>query len=186
MCPPAPSDAAPSGTTPAAWLTPTATITLLQQFLKTQADRAALYNQLEAAYKTFQQSGAEGPYQATFGRLSGPFQIASARVREVEEAFRGDVAAGGRWGYMADVLRGVQEWEREKLRLTLTLNSLKHYSAQPQEDRDEGIGAERVMHVCGVGCSHATPPANEPTKAELQEAIKETYRQLQVCPCVCA
>ena len=83
---------------------------------------------------------------------------------------------------VVELLRGVQAREREKLRLTLALQSLKAAAAQQRFSWQQGhgreAGAPAAEHVCGLGCSHAPAPS-EPTRAEFDAAVREAYQELQ-------
>ena len=82
---------------------------------------------------------------------------------------------------VVELLRGVQGREREKLRLTLALQSLKAAAAQQRFSWQQGHGrdgAAAAEHVCGLGCGHAPAPS-EPTQAEFDGAVREAYQELQ-------
>eukprot|EP00887_Chlorella_sp_A99_P003665 scaffold7.g3665.t1 len=132
-----------------------------------QAERAVQYAQLDAAYRAYLDNGAEGPYR----------YVMQACVRAAEAGLR----EAGRQD-LAGLLRGVQEQERRKLELTLSLQALKAAHAQRRfswqhEEAAEERGAHAHGDECGAGCAHGAVP--EPTQAEWEAAVREAYRELQ-------
>jgi hypothetical protein len=97
-------------------------------------------------------------------QLTGQFQQCSQQVIAIEQALAGPLGQP----QAAELLRSLQENEREKLQLTLSLQALKaahehqRFSWQAEEGAD-AAGVGWPGHVCGVGCSHQGP-ADEPTQ----------------------
>ncbi|EFJ46080.1 hypothetical protein VOLCADRAFT_62922, partial [Volvox carteri f. nagariensis] len=96
----------------------------IQEFLQVQTCRAQLYSRFQDGFKTFIRTRHEGPYKALLSELTLAFNDCSKKVIGLESALqemgRADLAA---------TLRTVQESERDKLRLTLTLQALKQAAA---------------------------------------------------------
>ncbi|PSC72968.1 hypothetical protein C2E20_3660 [Micractinium conductrix] len=156
---------------------------LLDGVAEVQRQRAAAYRRFDSAFKAYLHNQAEGPYRFQAGQLTAEFQQLSALVIGAEAALRGQGQAD-----LADLLRTVQENEREKLRLTVALQALKaahaqqRFSWQHEEAASSSLapGVSDLLqgHLCGLGCMHEAP-ADEPTKAEYAAAVKETYQLLQ-------
>lgn len=109
------------------------------------------------------------------------FQQLSQGVRDVEASLR-DAGHDD----LAQLLRQVQEQEREKLQSTLALQALRaarvHKRLGWEDDADEGLGAQSASHVCGHhhhADGHACSPPAAPTKAEYEAALSEAIRSLQ-------
>ncbi len=98
-------------------------------------------------------------------RLTGEFQQCSQQVRALEQQLGGPLAQP----QAAELLRALQERERDKLQLTLSLQALKaahahgNFSWQAEEAAAGGEESGGAGHVCGMGCSHEGP-ADEPTQ----------------------
>ncbi|GLI68438.1 hypothetical protein VaNZ11_012854 [Volvox africanus] len=111
----------------------------LQEFLLLQTRRAQLYSCFQEGFNEFLRTKREGDYKALLAELSMAFNDCSKKVIVLEgmlrELGRADLAA---------ILRGVQESERDKLRLTLTLQALKQaaafwsFSWQQQQQQQQG------------------------------------------------
>lgn len=149
----------------------------LDAFMAAQAERAVQYAQLDAAYRAYLDNGAEGPYRYVMQACVRVFQACSLQVRAAEAGLR----EAGRQD-LAGLLRGVQEQERRKLELTLSLQALKAAHAQRRfswqhEEAAEERGAHAHGDECGAGCAHGAVP--EPTQAEWEAAVREAYRELQ-------
>jgi hypothetical protein len=98
---------------------------LLARFAEVQAHRAHCYGALDAAFRGLLATGAEGPYRRALQALTPEFSDASSAVRAFEAALAGPRGRPD----LAALLRGVQEGEREKLRLTLALQALRQAHA---------------------------------------------------------
>ncbi|GLC44532.1 hypothetical protein PLESTB_000063400 [Pleodorina starrii] len=117
----------------------------LRAFLEVQTCRAQLYTRFQDGFKGFLRTKHEGHYKALMADLTAAFSECSKRVIALEGALkdmgRTDLAA---------TLRSVQESERDKLRLTLTLQALKQAAAfrtfswqqrKPQQGGASGSGS---------------------------------------------
>jgi hypothetical protein len=163
---------------------------LLMDFMQVQQERAEHYSAFHAAFKAYLASRAEAAYQVQVQATTKAFNTCSLRVREIterlEQADRGEMAA---------LLREVQQHEREKLRLSLAIQSLqqahafKTFSWQNEEE-EEGdpleppqprtCGCSAGAHAPGQHHEHAHGPAAapEPTEREFTLALREAQLAL--------
>lgn len=165
---------------------------LLKLFMQVQQQRAEHYSSMHQAFRTFLSTRQEPVFrhalqEATAGFNSCSKQVIFAETCLKQELQRPDLAA---------LLRVVQEQEREKLRLTLSLQSLKQalafetFSWQHEEDVD--ILEPKAPRTCGCSSAPALSPGQtqagshsahhshthdhaiaEPTEAEYNSAVKE-------------
>ncbi|KAL6749892.1 DNA repair REX1-B-domain-containing protein [Haematococcus lacustris] len=104
---------------------------LLHQFLALQQQRAQLYARWHMGHRRYCESRQEGGlFRALLAATTASFQEVSQAVRGVEAELRADQEEGGAGRPdLAGLLRRVQDSEREKLRLTLSLQSLRTAAA---------------------------------------------------------
>ncbi|PNH12239.1 hypothetical protein TSOC_000870 [Tetrabaena socialis] len=97
---------------------------VLRGFFDVQSSRAKLYVRFQDGFKAFTHTKQEALYRSLMAEVAASFTDCSRRVMALEatlkELGRADLGA---------TLREVQEWEREKLRLTLALQALKQAAA---------------------------------------------------------
>jgi hypothetical protein len=114
-------------------------------------------------------------------RLAGEFQLLSQRVVALEATLLNPLSRHD----LAALLRSVQEGEREKLQLTLAVQSLRALKEREQPawrgvgsagENPDAVGAT-PSHVCGSGCGHAKEISA--SKAEVEAALGESVRALE-------
>ena len=102
-------------------------------------------------------------------QLTAQFSQCSQQVITLEQELAGTLQCP----QAAELLREVQQAEREKLQLTLSLQALraahahKRFSWQVEEEAEAAAAAMGLMgwpgHICSIGCNHQSPD-NEPTQ----------------------
>lgn len=181
-----PAEGLPTAPAPANTL-----LDLLDEILEVQRQRALAYTAFSNGFKSYLNNGAEGPYRHLMASLTSQFQAMSRRVLAVEATLRDILARPD----VADLCRTVQNAERRKLELTLTLQAVR---AAVEQERfewlrggDHGVGAEDAAaavghdhghgHSCGAcGVSAADVPP-EPTEAEVRGATREGTQEMEAC-----
>jgi acyl-CoA thioesterase FadM len=125
----------------------------VDEILRIQALRAQEYHSLARAMSARDTEGIQ--------RITDAFRQLSEMVRHRIEASDEDVAS---------VLCRMQQYEAEKLRLTVEIHSLK--SSGIQDDEEAGIGGETTC-----GCADRAGPSPH----DVREALKEGIAAMEAC-----
>lgn len=149
-------------------------VELLKQFEEVQGRRAQLYSRFEAGFRRYLETRQEGIYRRLLAELTGQFAEVSKEVIDLEASLRD----GRGRGDLADMLRGVQQNEREKLRLTLALQALKaayekrEFSWQQEQQDDRAVAAAKAAKfygqqpmrtgLAGISMAHGGAPDTAP------------------------
>lgn len=112
--------------------------------------------------------------------------VAMTSFQELSTGVR-SVIAGAGTGALAGLLRSLQDLERDKLRLTMNLYSLKTpllleaFSWQRDEGQADPLSGHEPGCGCGAGGGHGGDggAAHEPSRAEHEAAMQELTRALQ-------
>jgi hypothetical protein len=146
----------------------------LQEFLTIQHTRARKYAELHAGFKCLLTARNQGMYSALMARLTADFNSCSAAVLALEEKMKNENNRKD----LATLIRTVQDNEREKLRLTLTLQTLrvsyanKAFSWQHQPpDEPDAFHEGHEMNINGHCSCHQH--AQEATEEEYHNAVDE-------------
>lgn len=94
---------------------------LLTRFGEVQNKRMKYYSRLHEGFREFLRTKDEAPYVTLMAETTAVFQNLSAEVISIENSLRAISSAID----CADLLRVVQEGEKEKLRLTVSLQALR-------------------------------------------------------------
>ncbi len=132
---------------------------LVQEVLAVQTLRAGAYQDLQRAMQSNDTLAIQGTTDA--------FRELSRRIIAVIDTCND---GNGRLLVLQRVLREMQVYESDKLRLTVEIQALK--SSHVHEEQDAGIGAEPA---CGCGAREG------PTKHDVEEALKEAYVAMEAC-----
>ncbi|KAL6626446.1 hypothetical protein ACP70R_030172 [Stipagrostis hirtigluma subsp. patula] len=152
---------------------------LLRGFLAVQQRRAEAYSKLRRGFSEYMTNGGELAYQQLCGNITAEFNDCSKQVLEIisilsmPEFCRGD---------LADLLKGVQAHEKEKLHLTAKIQVLKK-AGRPSERlvNHEHCRSHMAQHVC-VHVKEITEAAgteDAEADAEYDGALKEAIQGVQ-------
>ncbi|CAI7791498.1 unnamed protein product [Closterium sp. NIES-53] len=135
------------------------TADLLRDFLSVQADRARIYHAFEGAFAD-NLSGAspDSAFHRACQGITADFTRCSLKVREVEEQLRAD---GVGRADLADVVRRVQEQEREKLHLTAVQHVLRKSLRPSDRPRSEIVSFLPQRHRDHPQPLQQPPPLEE-------------------------
>ena len=136
------------------------------------------YNSLQLAFKLYLETRDHQAFNQAVAMATETMKALSAQVRTIEARMIADGLPE-----IASKIRSIQDEEREKLQLTLTLQKLhqafswKTFSWQQLIDPEEDI-LESQQTCCGCSHAHAegephAPSAPEPTEIEFSNAMKE-------------
>lgn len=132
---------------------------LVEEVLAVQTLRAVAYRDLQRAMQSNDVRAIHGTTDA--------FRELSIRIIAVMDACDD---GNGQLLALQTVLREMQAYESDKLRLTVEIQALK--TSNVHEDQDTGIGAEPT---CGCGARDG------PTKHDVEEALREAYVAMETC-----
>ncbi|KAL6850498.1 hypothetical protein ACP4OV_021125 [Aristida adscensionis] len=153
---------------------------LLRGFLAVQQRRAEAYSTLRRGFSEYMTNGGELAYQQLCGSITAEFNDCSKQVLEMislltaPEFCRGD---------LADLLKGVQAHEKEKLHLTAKIQVLKK-AGRPSDrlvNHDHCRSHCMAQHVC-VHVKEITEAAgteDAEADAEYDGALKEAIQGVQ-------
>ncbi|CAD7698297.1 unnamed protein product [Ostreobium quekettii] len=167
---------------------------LLLRFCKVQQQRVTQYNRLHEGFRRYLQSREESQFIQCLSDSTKAFSEISAAVIAIEATLRKESHAHD----VADILRRVQEGERDKLRLTLSLQALKRVHAFRGFSWQRDNEGNEVDHECGVHGTDITermgslnlmgsvsvsgvgPGGNsEPSEQEYKMAVGEATQHLE-------
>ncbi|GMY23546.1 DNA gyrase subunit A [Fagus crenata] len=153
---------------------------LLRSFLAIQQRRAQAYAKLKSGFTEYMVSGGELPYQQLCSEITQEFNDCSKQVLEMESLFMNPDY--GRTD-LAQLLRAVQEQEKQKLHLTATIQVLKK-AGHPSERlvshencRYKTAMEHECVHVHEITEAVGTEEAE--ANAEYDNALKEAIRGVQ-------
>ncbi|KAG0537202.1 hypothetical protein BDA96_03G128100 [Sorghum bicolor] len=157
-----------------------ALVGLLRRFLAVQQRRAEAYSSLRRGFSEYMANGGELAYQKLCGSITAEFNDCSKQVIEIisllsmPEFSRSD---------LADLLKGVQAHEKEKLHLTAKIQVLKK-AGRPSErlvNHEDCRSRSMAQHVC-VHVKEITEAAgteDAEADAEYDAALKEAIQGVQ-------
>eukprot|EP00884_Botryococcus_braunii_P004251 jgi/Botrbrau1/13827/Bobra.0056s0069.1 len=147
---------------------------VLSNFIAVQEERAKAYASFEEGFRRHQlEASNDRLYQVLAEKTTQTFKSASGRVRELESELRNMQRTD-----IADLIRAVQNAEREKVHLTVALQGLRKADAvRVAAEKD----APLLPHPstgpgCACGTEHDSVSA---TASDIQSALAETTRALQ-------
>lgn len=128
---------------------------LLRSFLAVQEQRARLYTQFKDSFEDYLSTRRELPHQAVLTAVTTGFSQCSNDVIALEKALSEEC----RRPDLAAMLRQVQQLEREKLHLTITMQALKRaftfglFSWQREElvQTKHTLNCIQLEGACGCG-----------------------------------
>ncbi|XP_062208004.1 uncharacterized protein LOC133909546 [Phragmites australis] len=153
---------------------------LLRGFLAVQQRRAEAYSKLRRGFSEYMTNGGELAYQQLCGNITAEFNDCSKQVLEIISLLsmpkfcRSD---------LADLLKGVQAHEKEKLHLTAKIQVLKK-AGRPSERlvnhehcRSHNLAQHVCVHVKEITEAAGTEDAE--ADAEYDGALKEAIQGVQ-------
>lgn len=155
-------------------------VVLLRSFLDIQQRRAQAYSKLKSGFSDYMTSGGELAYQQLCSGITSEFNDCSKKVREMESLFQSpDYSRID----LAQILRAVQEQEKQKLHLTATLQLLKK-AGRPSERLVSHENCKftkptehECVHVKEITEASGTEEAE--ADAEYDNALNEAIRGVQ-------
>ena len=132
---------------------------LVEEVLAVQTLRAGAYLRLQRAMQSNDAHAIQG--------TTNVFRDLSGRIIAVINACDD---GNGQLLALQRVLREMQAYESDKLRLAVEIQALK--SSHVHEEQDTGIGADPI---CGCGVREG------PTKHDVEEALREAYVAMEAC-----
>ncbi|TKY49815.1 hypothetical protein E2542_SST27263 [Spatholobus suberectus] len=159
---------------------PTKVVLLLRGFLAIQQRRAEAYSKLKRGFSDYVASGGELAYKQLCSEITVEFNDCSKKVLEMESLFRSpDYCRVD----LAQLLRAVQDQEKQKLHLTATIQVLKKAS-RPSERLVSHENCKytkptehECVHVQEITEASGTEEAE--ADAEYDNALKEAIRGVQ-------
>jgi len=167
---------------------------LLLRFCKVQQQRVVQYNRLHEGFRSYLQSREESQFIHCLNGSTKAFSEISAAVIAIEATLRRESHADD----VADILRRIQEGERDKLRLTLSLQALKKVHAFRGFSWQRDNEGYEFDHECGMHSMDITgklgslnlmgtlsvsglgPGGNvEPSEEEYKMAVGEATQHLE-------
>ncbi|CAL0311012.1 unnamed protein product [Lupinus luteus] len=156
------------------------TVHLLRDFLEIQQRRAQAYSKLKRGFSDYMTSGGELAYQQLCSEITVEFNDCSKKVLEMESQLRNpDYCRVD----LAQLLRAVQDQEKQKLHLTATIQVLKK-AGRPSERlvshencKYTKPAEHQCVHVQEITEASGTEEAE--ADAEYDNALKEAIRGVQ-------
>ncbi|KAK2439749.1 hypothetical protein QL285_011236 [Trifolium repens] len=159
---------------------PTKIIVLLRAFLDIQQRRAQAYSKLKSGFSDYMTSGGELAYQQLCSGITKEFNDCSKEVLEMESLFQSpDYSRID----LAQILRAVQDQEKQKLHLTATIQLLKK-AGRPSErpvSHDNCKFTKSTEHECVhvKEITEASGTEEAEADAEFDNALNEAIRGVQ-------
>ncbi|XVF82614.1 hypothetical protein PTKIN_Ptkin16aG0063200 [Pterospermum kingtungense] len=153
---------------------------LLRKFLEVQQRRAQAYSKLKTGFSEYMNSGGELAYQQLCSEITIEFNDCSKQVLEMESLFLNpDYCRVD----LAQLLRAVQNQEKQKLNLTATIQVLKK-ARRPSErlvSHENCLFNKPMEHECVHvhEITEATGTEDAEANAEYDNALKEAIRGVQ-------
>eukprot|EP00891_Asterochloris_glomerata_P005182 jgi/Astpho2/5182/fgenesh1_pg.00074_%23_16_t len=163
----------------------------LRQLQERHLARVQAYTRLQQGFQRWLRGGSQGDYREVLVAATVEMKMLMDEVAAVEQQLRSSLGRGD----LADLVAGMQAAEKEKLRMTVSLQALRkaggegHWSWQ-QDSKQQSTGvdgndADSQHHASGMGgqgCGgHACAPAlPEPTQEEYQNAVAEATQGISV------
>ncbi|GJP64474.1 hypothetical protein CLOP_g21459 [Closterium sp. NIES-67] len=150
-----------------------AVVEQLRDFLNVQAERARIYSAFEGAFvENLSGASPDSAFHRTCQGITTEFSRCSQKVREVEARLRSeDVGRAD----LADMLRRVQEQEREKLHLTAVHHVLRK-SLRPSDRSRAQIASilpHRHVNAQQYSQQQAQPLEGQPQQQQQQQQEEE-------------
>ncbi|KAL1292083.1 hypothetical protein HN51_060533 [Arachis hypogaea] len=153
---------------------------LLRSFLGIQQRRAEAYSKLKRGFSDYMASGGELAYQKLCSEITIEFNDCSKKVLEMESLFQ---SPDYQRLDLAQILRAVQDQEKQKLHLTATIQVLKkagrpserlvsHENCKYTKPREH-----ECVHVQEITEASGTEEAE--ADAEYDNALKEAIKGVQ-------
>ncbi|XP_028801044.1 uncharacterized protein LOC114756288 isoform X2 [Neltuma alba] len=158
----------------------TGIILLLRKFLEIQQRRAEAYSKLKKGFSEYMISGGELAYQQLCSEITIEFNDCSKEVIELETLFRSSDYCRVD---LAQLLRAVQDQEKQKLHMTATIQLLKR-AGRPSErliSHENCTFTKPQEHEC-VHVHEITEAAGTEeaeADAEYDNALKEAIKGVQ-------
>nr|ACU14238.1 unknown [Glycine max] len=161
-------------------LDPAKVLLLLRGFLQIQQRRTEAYSKLKSGFSDYMASGGELAYKQLCSEITIEFNNCSKKVLEMESLFRSpDYCRVD----LAQLLRAVQDQEKQKLQLTTTIQVLKK-AGRPSERlvshencKFTKPAEHECVHVQEITEASGTEEAE--ADAEYDNALKEAIRGVQ-------
>ncbi|XP_004499602.1 uncharacterized protein [Cicer arietinum] len=155
-------------------------VVLLRDFLEIQQRRAQAYSKLKSGFSDYMTSGGELAYQKLCSEITIEFNVCSKKVLEMESLFQSpDYSRVD----LAQILRAVQDQEKQKLHLTATIQLLK--KAGPPSERlvshENCKFTKPTEHECVnvKEITEASGTEEAEADAEYDNALNEAIRSVQ-------
>ncbi|CAG9461993.1 unnamed protein product [Pedinophyceae sp. YPF-701] len=145
---------------------PESALQAMRIVMRVQARRAEIYGELDGAFRAYLESDNEGPYKRAIAASTEQFNECSRQVLAAEEELRGPLARSD----LADLLRSIQDEEKNKLRFTVTHHVLR------KSGRDNVWGWQRQARGENVDYDPMNPPPNPHALAD--RAARQQHQEM--------
>ncbi|XP_027939235.1 uncharacterized protein LOC114193578 isoform X1 [Vigna unguiculata] len=159
---------------------PSKVLLLLRDFLAIQQRRAEAYSKLKRGFSDYMANGGEVAYQQLCGEMTVEFNDCSKKVLEMEALFRSSDYCRED---LAQLLRAVQDQEKQNLLQTVTIQMLKK-AGRPSERLVSHENCKftkptehECVHVQEITEASGTEEAE--ADAEYDNALNEAIRGVQ-------
>ncbi|CAO3661126.1 unnamed protein product [Umbelopsis vinacea] len=121
-----------------------ALLNLLKSFTNSQSTRVALYKEFDDAFTDYKAKRLPiDQYQSICGIVTEGFQEVSQQIQTVECLLRDTYAREN----LSNLIRNIQEGEREKLKLTVNMQIWEIESENSDKDYTESIAEARLKLI---------------------------------------
>lgn len=161
---------------------PSSLIAAIDEILDIQRQRAIEYASFHSGFRlhlknTSSSNSSIHIYRQLTASLTPRFQSLSQQALAVEALLRDVLHRMD----VADVVRRIQDAEKEKLEMTLALHALRSASAVQQKQHDDHHHHHSHHHNCGGGVEGDDDDDVSSKENEIKNAIQETYVSLEEC-----